>query len=104
MPGVGAVIGSRNASSLAAGAISAAQTIVTIPATLEPGTYYLSAVADSGGALLELDATNDGLTATGQMLVTYYRPDLIVSALTAPATGATSRTLSVPNTVRNQGP
>jgi subtilase family serine protease len=103
-PGAGTAIGFRDLTSLAAGAKSAAKTSVTIPATLDPGTYYLSAVADSGSALLELDATNDGLTATGQMVVTYYRPDLIVSALTAPATGATGQTITVPNAVRNQGP
>jgi large repetitive protein len=102
-PGAGSAVGSRDVASLAAGASSAASTTVTIPAGFPLGTYYVSAIADSGGALVELDATNNGLTAATTTAVALSRPDVIVSALTTPATAGIGRTLTVANTVRNQG-
>ena len=45
------------------GATSLATTTLLIPAAFTPGPYYLSAVADSTGALQEVDETNNGRTA-----------------------------------------
>ena len=63
-PGAGTPVGSRTVSSLAAGAASAASTTITIPAGFVPGAYYLSAIADSGAAAVEVSETNNGTTTT----------------------------------------
>src|SRR5438445_41228 len=103
-PGAGTPVGSRDLTALAAGATSTVATSLTVPATLTPGAYFLSAIADSNGAVVELDETNNGLTASTALGVTLYEPDLVVMAVTVPANGATSRPLTITNTVRNQGP
>src|SRR5207253_1865695 len=103
-PGAGTAVGFRDLTTLATGASSPASTVVTIPATLTPGPYYVSAVADSGGLQVELDEGNNGLTASRQITVTPYQPDLVMTAVTIPARGAVGRPLTVTNTVRNQGP
>ena len=59
---------------------------MTIPGSFSAGTYYLSAVADSGNVVAELDETNNGRTATSVIRAALYRPDLVISALTPPTT------------------
>jgi len=103
-PGAGTAIGFRDVAALAAGAVSTASTVLTIPATLAPTSYYLSSVADSGGVVTELDASNNGRTASLQVAVTLFQADLVVTALTAPATAAIGHAIIVTSTVRNQGP
>jgi hypothetical protein len=46
-----------------------AVTTLTLPANLGPGSYFLSAVVDGGGAAAESVETNNGLTAAGQIVV-----------------------------------
>jgi len=48
----------RSVSSLAAGASSGATTLVTVPSTTPVGSYYVCAMADSGGVIAE--ATTEG--------------------------------------------
>jgi uncharacterized repeat protein (TIGR01451 family) len=67
--GQGRLIGTRDIASLAAGASSPVTTTLTLPANLEPGSYFLSAVADAAGAIVESDEGNNGLTAAAQILV-----------------------------------
>src|SRR5205807_1727456 len=62
-PAAGTAVGFRDVAGLAAGATSLATTTLLIPAAFNPGPYYLSAMADSGGALQEVDETNNGRTA-----------------------------------------
>ena len=69
-PGAGTKVGYRDLTGLGAGATSSANTAVTIPTTFTPGPYYLSAVADSGGAVTELDETNNDRTASTAVTVT----------------------------------
>jgi len=102
-PGAGTAVGYRDVSSLAVGTSLTTSADVTIPGGFSAGTYYLSAVADSGNVVAELDETNNGRTATSVIRAALYRPDLVISALTPPTTGALGRTIRVSNTVRNQG-
>jgi len=59
-PGPGTVAGFRDVAGLAGGATSAASTVITIPPTLTAGAYFISAIADSGGVVTELDEANNG--------------------------------------------
>jgi subtilase family serine protease len=93
---------------LAAGAISSATTTVTIPAsgpgTVPPGTYYLLAVADAANAVpTELDETNNTRASLTQITITADKPDLVMTAVSGPATGIIGKTIAVANTARNQG-
>ena len=100
-----ALLGSRVITSLAAGASNTAVTTLTIPAnTSAPGTYHVIAVADAFDQQVETDETNNTLVSPGTVAISLYRPDLSVSTLTMPATGATGRTLAITNAVKNSGP
>jgi len=68
-PGQGRLIGTRDIASLPAGASSAVTTTLTLPANLEPGSYFVSAVVDVAGAIVEGEEGNNGRTADGQILV-----------------------------------
>ena len=50
---------SRTVPELATGAVSVASTIVTVPATTPPGTWYLLAKADADGVVVESNETNN---------------------------------------------
>jgi len=67
--GQGRLIGTRDIASLPAAASSAVTTTLTLPANLEPGSYFVSAVVDVAGAIVEGEEGNNGRTADGQILV-----------------------------------
>jgi subtilase family serine protease len=73
-PGAGRQVATRDIATLAASgspaATSAVTTTVTLPATLEPGSYFLSAVVDAAGTVAEGVEDNNGITAPAQILVT----------------------------------
>ena len=99
------LLGSRALGVLAAGASSTGPTTVTIPAnTSAPSSYRIIAVADALGQVTETDETNNTLVSSGQVAISLFRPDLTLTTLTIPATGATGRPLAISNTVRNAGP
>jgi subtilisin family serine protease len=83
---------------LAGGASSTASTTVTLPSPLAVGTYYLFANADADNAAGELSETNNGAVRT--VLV---GGNLVVSALTAPATSGSGAKITVTDTTANQG-
>jgi large repetitive protein len=83
-------------SALASGASLSADTPVVIPATIAGGTWYVGAIADSRGAVLETDETDNALAGN---TITVTAPDLILTSASAPATGVTGGVLTVPNTV-----
>jgi subtilase family serine protease len=105
-PGAGVPVGVRNFGSLAAGANASVTATITVPAALVPGDYYLSALADTGGTVIELDEANNGRTAPALVTVALYRPDLRLTALTGPAGGVVvnGRSMIVSSTARNVGP
>jgi subtilase family serine protease len=92
------LLGSRAVSALAAGDSQAGSTVVAIPAGTTTGSHYLIARADAGDVVSELSETNN--TATWTLLV---GPDLVLDALTVPATGGAGTTISVTDTTRNAG-
>jgi len=93
-------IGYRSVS-LAANASSTATTTVTIPPTLAPGTYTLGAIADYSSRQLETSEVNNALAGTAVTITP--GADLVVTALSGPATAAKGSTITITNTVTNQG-
>ena len=99
------LLGSRVVGALAAGAASTAVTTVTIPAnTSAPASYHVIAVADALGQVDETDEANNTFVSSATVAIGLYRPDLTLTALTMPATGATGRPLAISHTVKNAGP
>jgi len=97
--GPGAVqLGRRNIPSLAAGASSSGSTSVTIPLGTATGSYFIVAGADDGGVVAEAVETNNTLSRPIMI-----GPDLVISALSAPATAAAGTKISINDTTSNQG-
>ena len=89
-------IGYRTVSSLATGASSAVDTVVTVPSTLAPGDYYLSVIADYLNAVQESDETNNVLAGNQ---ITVIGADLTMAAVSGPASAGTGKTITVSNAV-----
>jgi hypothetical protein len=75
-------LGTRSVPTLAANASSTASTSLGLPAGLAPGVYYLRAVADVGGVVVEGNESNNALVATSTLTV--------LSPLPATPTGLTA--------------
>jgi subtilase family serine protease len=90
--------GAQIVPALGPGAVSSASVSIDIPGGLPAGSHYLIANADADNVLTENQEGNN--TSLRLLLI---GPDLIVSALTVPATGAAGATISVTDTVKNQG-
>ena len=97
-----AITQTRSVSMLAIGATSTASSTLTVPLATPPGLYYVCATADSGNTVAESNETNNGL-CTGTT-INVSGPDLVMTAVT-PNAGTVNQgaTLSVTNTVQNQG-
>jgi subtilase family serine protease len=52
-------LGQRYVSNLAAGATGSANSTVTIPSAVSPGTYYFGAIADNAGTVKETNESNN---------------------------------------------
>ena len=89
----------RPVPALAAGTSGLMSSDVHIPETTVAGTYYILAKADWSGDVTETNETNN-VRASGAVRV---GPDLVVSALTAPATAAAGEAMLVSDTTKNQG-
>jgi subtilase family serine protease len=83
---------------LAAGASSTATLSIDIPSTTTAGTHFLIVKADADNVLNESNEANNSTTRT---LV--VGSDLMIFTLTAPATGAAGGTMTVTDTIKNQG-
>jgi subtilase family serine protease len=98
------LLGTRSLSALGAGASSAAITTVTVPVTtVIPASYRIIAVADALGQQLELDESNN-VMASVPLALTAYRPEILITALGAPAVVQAGRPMVISHTVRNAGP
>jgi subtilase family serine protease len=84
--------------SLAPGASSSASVPVTIPGELPVGERYLIARADADDLVVESSEVNNT-----QARFFYVGPDLIVASLSGPATAAAGATITLLDTVKNQG-
>ncbi len=97
-PTTGTLIGRRNVPGIAAGSqYSSSWTRFTIPDATPTGTYYVCAIADSSGAVDELDEGNNTRCTVGTYAI---GPDLVVYGLSATKSGGT---LSVTDTQQNIG-
>jgi subtilisin family serine protease/subtilase family serine protease len=93
------LIGSRSVPLLASGASASFTTPVTVPATTAGGIYYVIAQADGASEVPETTESNN----TKFSAAIKVGPDLIVSAMSAPASAAAGGTISVTDTTKNLG-
>jgi subtilase family serine protease len=93
------LIGFRAAGPIAAGGASSGTTPVVIPAGTATGIYYIIAVADYDKQVGETNETNN-TRSSGQLRV---GPDLVESAASATAIAGSGGTITVTDTVKNQG-
>lgn len=92
------VLAEQSVPELAPGALSSASVAITIPGDATVGKRYLIANADADDVLGESNENNNW--ASRSLLI---GPDLLVSSFTGPAAGAAGGTISVTDTVKNQG-
>jgi hypothetical protein len=92
------VLGSRALPALAAGASNTASTTLSIPTNTAVGSYFILARADANAVVAESTETNN--TKAKALSI---GPDLVVSALSAPASGGAGSSITVSTTVKNQG-
>src|SRR4029453_75377 len=62
------LLGRRTIASLGALGVSAAAALVTVPADLADGTYFLFAMADDGETVFEMDETNNVFAAAKSLM------------------------------------
>jgi subtilisin family serine protease/subtilase family serine protease len=91
-------LGSRVVPALAVSGTDTASTPLTIPAGTAPGTYYVVATADVDGAVAEISESNNTRSALVRI-----GPDLTVPTFTVPSSGVAGTSVSVSDTVMNQG-
>ena len=96
-------IGKRYISSLAAGASNKQNTVLTIPTTVPSASYYILVYADSTNLIKESNENNNVRYSTTKISVQSSTQDLIISKITAPTIGVKNKTITVPNTIKNQG-
>ncbi|MBI3620738.1 MAG: SBBP repeat-containing protein [Nitrospirae bacterium] len=75
---------------------------VTIPSNVPAGVYYLGVIADPANGVIETDDTNNAL-AGSQITVTAGASDLVMTALSGPASGTAGGAITLSSTVANQG-
>lgn len=92
-------LGSRQVATLGPGATDTGSTTLRIPASTTAGTYYVLAKADWDNAVLESGESNNTRVTSSVRI----GPDVIVSAVTAPAVGAPGGAISISDTTKNQG-
>lgn len=88
----------RAVPALAPDAASTGTTVLTIPAGVPVGSYYLFAQADGDGTVTETQEANN--TVLRGILI---GPDLMIASLSVPAEAAPGATISVTDTTVNQG-
>ncbi len=89
-------LGERTVPGLASGASSSADTAAAIPRTVAGGTYYIGAIADPTNQLLEGVESNN---AAAGNTIAIVGPDLVATAVSAPASAVTGETIIVQDTV-----
>jgi subtilase family serine protease len=92
------LLGTRDVPALTVGASSSGTSSVTLPAATSAGLFYLLAVADGPGEIVETNESNNRRSTSIRI-----GPDLVVSALSAPSTAAAGTSISVADTTKNQG-
>ena len=93
-------LGVRSVASLAAGASNTASSSVTVPAGLYPRTYYYGAIADSGDSVPESNEANNGRAGNAAPVI---GADLVISSVSGPVTAIAGESITLTDTVTNQG-
>jgi subtilase family serine protease len=91
-------LGTRAVPLLAPGASDSASTVLTVPFDTTVRSYYVLAKADVSLSIAESNETNNVKAASVAV-----GPDLIVAALTVPASAAAGTSITVADTTKNQG-
>jgi subtilase family serine protease len=91
-------LGTRAVPLLAPGASDSASTVLTVPSGTTVGNYYVLAKADVALSIAESNETNNVRAASVAV-----GPDLVVAALTLPASAAAGSSITVADTTKNQG-
>ncbi|MFT3770243.1 MAG: CARDB domain-containing protein [Minicystis sp.] len=92
-------VGSATVAALAPGACTNLN--VSCSTSITGGLYYLGAIADLSGTVVELDETNN--TRVGAQMGLGSKPDLVVSAVSGPVSAAPGSAFTTAVTVCNQG-
>jgi uncharacterized repeat protein (TIGR03803 family) len=94
--------GARDVPLLTPGAVSTGAAAPTLSRTTPLGTYYLIACADDTSRVVESDEGNNCLVAPSTLLVT--RPDLTITAFSAPPAATRGGTITLEDTAANESP
>jgi subtilase family serine protease len=98
------VLGDVAVGPLAGGAIATVVRSVSIPVGTVPGLYWIIARANVSNSVLEADAPDQANNVKATATPVIVGPDLVITAAApTPATTAPGLTVSVSNTVKNQG-
>ncbi|VVB93850.1 Uncharacterised protein [uncultured archaeon] len=65
-----------------------------------PGTYYIGAITDLYNRVVENNETNNVLAGNS---IAISGPDMVVSSVTGPSAGSTGNSITITDTVTNQG-
>jgi subtilase family serine protease len=93
------VLGARPVPGIATGGTNSGTTIVTLPAGLATGTYYVLAQADANGEVPETIESNN----TSSALQLRVGPDLAIASVAVTGPLASGTSFSVTDTTKNQG-
>lgn len=99
------LIGQRQVLDLEVGALDPASGSLTVPAFVMAGTYFVGAIADDLGAIIEMDELNNELAAPGILAVTAApEPDLAAASVSfSPPSVEGGQAIVVEESVLNQG-
>lgn len=99
LPGGDSLLGTRSrTTALAVGGSDSATSKFSVPAATPPGDYFVIGRADSSASQAETNESNNAAATSARLSI---RADLYASSLSATRSGTT---LSVTDTVKNQGP
>lgn len=93
------LVDSTHTTALAPGASYSANAAFKVPADVGPGRYHVVLMSDFRGGVTEASEGDN----QRRVLVTVTAPDLVTTALTAPATVTTQQSIAVTWTVKNEG-
>lgn len=99
------LIGQRQVLDLEVGALDPASGSLTVPAFVLAGTYFVGAIADDLGAIIEMDELNNELAAPGNLAVTSApEPDLAAASVSfSPPSVEGGQSIVVEESILNQG-
>jgi subtilisin family serine protease len=99
-PSTDLLLATRPVTGLAPNASRSDKTSVTLPPATVAGAYFIIARADEANTIAETDEENNARSTATPVIV---GPDLVVSAVTAPAKAQPGQPISLSGTVQNVG-